>query len=61
VLELIGICFVVLAVLAVVLSVLLVMKPKRLKLTASAWKIANISFEADAGDDKKELPPGAAS
>lgn len=54
-------CIVAGVVLAVVLSVLFVMKPKRLKLSATAWKVVNVSFEADAGDDKKELTPGAGS
>jgi hypothetical protein len=58
VLSLIIPCVVVAAVLALVLSVLHVMKPKRLKFSAGVWKLAHLSFEADAGDDKKELPPG---
>jgi hypothetical protein len=61
VLGLIAVCVIAGVLLAVVLSVLFVMKPKRLKLSASALKIVNVSFEADAGDDKKELTPGAGS
>jgi hypothetical protein len=59
VLGLIAICVIAGVLLAVVLSVLFVMKPKRLKLSASAWKVVNVSFEADTGDDEKELTPGA--
>ena len=57
-LGLIAICVVAGVRLVVVLSVLFVMKPKRLKLSASALKVVIVSFEADAGDDKKDLTPG---
>lgn len=56
--PLIATCVAVGAVLALVLTVLIVMKPKRLKLSAGVWKLATLSFEADAGDKPEELPPG---
>jgi hypothetical protein len=58
---LIATCVVAGVLLAVVLSVLFVMKPKRLKLSASALKIVNVSFEADAGGEAKELLPSDGS
>jgi|HubBroStandDraft_6_1064221.scaffolds.fasta_scaffold451467_1 hypothetical protein len=43
------------AVLCVVVYVIHVVKPRRVKITAAFWKLANVSLEADA-DGPKELP-----
>ena len=50
-------CVVVSAVLVLVLSVLHLMEPKRVKVSVGVWKLVNLSFEADAGGEAKELPP----
>ena len=53
---------VVCALFAAILGVLVYMartvKPKRVKLTASVWKLVNLSFEAEAGPEPSEPPPG---
>ena len=51
-------CALVTVILAVVAYITRTVKPKRVKLTAGVWKLVNLSFEAEAGDEPKELPPG---
>ncbi len=54
------ICALVVAFLALLLCVLLIMKPKKLKLSVGVWKFVTFRFEADAGHEPaRELPPGA--
>ena len=61
--------FIILVVAAVVVFVVLAVKPKRVKFRADLGKITFLDFEADAGspvepvviplaDQPKELPPG---
>jgi hypothetical protein len=49
------------AILALVLMVLLMVKPKRLMLSVGAGKLVHLFLEADAGDETKGLPPSDAS
>ena len=43
--------------LAVVLAILFVMRPKRLKLSAGLGKLFHMSIEADTREDRAALPP----
>jgi hypothetical protein len=50
------ICIITAAVVCVVVYVIHTVKPRRVKITAGFWKVANVSLEADA-DGPKELSP----
>lgn len=48
------------AVLALVLCVLLIMKPKRLKLHAGLWRVLTFNLEVDDGSDaRRHVEPGS--
>lgn len=49
------------AILAVMAYITRTVKPRRVKLTAGIWKLVNLSFEADAGGEPKELLLGESS
>ena len=51
------ICILVAAVVGTVVYITRIMKPRRVKFSAGVWKLVNLSFEAEAGSELKELPP----
>ena len=60
-LTLVVLCTLVTAILGVVVYITRTVKPKRVKLTAGVWKLVNLSFEAEAGSESKDLKPGESS